>query len=212
MESYMKCPKCGSRKLRSRIEKVTGSTYGKEKEKEETYYVCIECGAQFRDLDEQIMEIERLESLVKMGPKYTILAFGMAIILGMMGLKAVSILFIIMGVAFPLLTPKLKEVIRKKWDEFEVFKAKVLETSYESYASAKEGLKSVEFRKQNENGGDSCLFCNYHHLSKDKIVDRCELYGVRFWNNFSAGDYVCSNFDGSILDSLLDGINEENQK
>lgn len=78
--------------------------------------------------------------------------------------------------------------------------------------SAEEKLKDGGFRKQDESGGDSCLFCNYYHLSNDKTEARCNLYGVKFWNDFEASEHVCNKFDGSMLDSLLNAVAEENSR
>ena len=42
--------------------------------------------------------------------------------------------------------------------------------------SAEEQLKSAGFKKiKNDNGGDSCLFCDYYHLSSDKTEAICNL-------------------------------------
>ncbi len=77
---------------------------------------------------------------------------------------------------------------------------------------AGEKLKTSGFRKQNESGGDSCLFCNHYHLSSDKTEASCMLHNVRFWDAFEASEYVCKRFDGSMLDSLFNEIAQENSK
>ena len=75
--------------------------------------------------------------------------------------------------------------------------------------NADEKLKSAGFGKQNEDGGDCCLFCNYYHLSSDKTKAKCMLHEVRFWDEFEASEYVCRRFDGGMLDSLFSEIAKE---
>lgn len=76
--------------------------------------------------------------------------------------------------------------------------------------SAAERLKSVGFKKiKNDNGDDSCLFCNYYHLSSDKTEAICKLNSVRFPDDFEASEHICKKFNGSITDSLFNEIAQE---
>ena len=70
--------------------------------------------------------------------------------------------------------------------------------------NSRELLKNAGFTKQNESGEDSCLFCDYYHLDSQKSIASCELHGVRFWDDFSAGEYVCKKFNGSNFDTIVD--------
>lgn len=79
--------------------------------------------------------------------------------------------------------------------------------------SAEERLKNAGFKKiKNDNGDDSCLFCNYYHLNSDKTESSCTFYGVKFWEDFEASEHVCSRFDGSTIDSLFKAAAEEYSK
>lgn len=79
--------------------------------------------------------------------------------------------------------------------------------------SAEEQLKSAGFKKiKNDNGGDSCLFCDYYHLSSDKTEAICNLHGVKFWGDFEASEHICNRFNGSTIDLLFSAIAQKDSK
>lgn len=77
--------------------------------------------------------------------------------------------------------------------------------------SAEERIRSAGFKKiKNDNGEDSCLFCDYYHLSSDKKEATCSLHGVRFWEDFEASEHICNRFNGGTIDSLFSALAQEN--
>lgn len=73
--------------------------------------------------------------------------------------------------------------------------------------SLEEKLKRAGFRKKEEDAGDSCNFCDYREDHDGEVV--CKLHGINFGEDFSANDYVCREFDSSIMDSLLAEVAKE---
>ena len=73
--------------------------------------------------------------------------------------------------------------------------------------SIEEKLKRAGFRKQEEEAGDSCSICDYREDHDGAVV--CKLHGINFGEDFSANDYVCREFDSSIMDSLLAEVAKE---
>ncbi len=73
--------------------------------------------------------------------------------------------------------------------------------------SVEEELKRAGFRKQEEDAGDSCSICDYREDHDGAVV--CKLHGINFGKDFSANDYVCREFDSSIMDSLLAEVARE---
>lgn len=77
------------------------------------------------------------------------------------------------------------------------------------YASAEGKLKRNGFREKNEEGGDSCAWCNYNWGDGGKA---CSLYGVKFWDDFKPIDYVCDRCNCSVFDSLIEGIKKQDSQ
>lgn len=70
-------------------------------------------------------------------------------------------------------------------------------------------LRMAGFKLKDENCEDSCLFCNYYHLTAGDRIPVCELLGIQFGNNFEPEDCICRKFDGGIFDSLIDEVKKE---
>lgn len=60
-------------------------------------------------------------------------------------------------------------------------------------------LKNANFRTNTKSGGDSCLFCEYRNLSRDKKRVSCRLHNVILGEgeDFGSGEYVCDYFQES---------------
>ena len=70
-------------------------------------------------------------------------------------------------------------------------------------------LKNAGFKLRDENCEDSCLFCNYYHLTDNDKIPVCELLGIKFADNLPLQDYICMKFDGGIFDSLIEAQQSE---
>ena len=68
-----------------------------------------------------------------------------------------------------------------------------------------ERLRNAEFRRKKENDEGACLFCDHDKLDDDG-VRRCSKLRITFWDDFSAGEYVCDRYNGSEFDSIIDDL------
>ena len=71
-----------------------------------------------------------------------------------------------------------------------------------------ERLQRAGFRKEPDVKGDCCLFCNYLDTINDG-EQYCEQHRVIFWDGFIAGEYVCGDYNGSLMESLFEEIRKE---
>lgn len=70
-------------------------------------------------------------------------------------------------------------------------------------------LENAGFKLKDENGEDSCLFCNYYHVTDNDKASVCRLLGLQFGNNFEPPNCICEKFDGGIFNSLIDEVKKE---
>ncbi|MBN2929274.1 MAG: hypothetical protein JTJ12_18095 [Eubacterium sp.] len=70
-------------------------------------------------------------------------------------------------------------------------------------------LENAGFKLKDENGEDSCLFCNYYHVTDNDKASVCRLLGVQFGNSFEPQNCICEKFDGGIFNSLIDEVKKE---
>lgn len=82
---------------------------------------------------------------------------------------------------------------------------------------SKDSLMNANFRKQTKSGGDSCLFCEYRVLSKDKNKVSCRMHNVILGvgEDYSSGEHVCDCFQesesfGMAVDLLLNDSSKNN--
>ena len=72
--------------------------------------------------------------------------------------------------------------------------------------NAEEKLEKADFRKQNESDDSCCLLCDYYELINPENIRICKLHQVKFEKEFSAKDYGCNDFDGSIVECLVETL------
>ena len=70
-----------------------------------------------------------------------------------------------------------------------------------------ERLKSSGFRRKKEGDSGACLFCDYDKLDEENVRRCCRLR-VTFWDDFSAGEYVCNRYNGSEFDSIIEDLKD----
>lgn len=77
-----------------------------------------------------------------------------------------------------------------------------IQTSYyrRSYECGKK-LKRSGFRATNKEGGARCFVCD-HHWGADGNV--CNLYGIKFGDDFSSNDYVCNQCVTGMFDEHVE--------
>ena len=80
-------------------------------------------------------------------------------------------------------------------------------TGKERILSPEERLQNAGFRCRSDADEGCCLICDYDNLNQH--VRRCEMHNVVFWEDFSAGKYVCNCFNGSDFDGIVGMMKEE---
>ena len=67
--------------------------------------------------------------------------------------------------------------------------------------SAEKKLERSGFRATNKEGGARCFVCD-HHWGADGNV--CNLYGIKFGDDFSSNDYVCNQCVTGMFDEHVE--------